>query len=99
MNSEKFDRAMHTNKRVGFIGLGLMGGGMAMNILKKHGQLNVCDPDEAAVARLVALGATRMPSAQELGAACDIVLLSLPDPSISLAITLGPDGLAEHLAP
>jgi 3-hydroxyisobutyrate dehydrogenase-like beta-hydroxyacid dehydrogenase len=40
-----------------------------------------------------------MASAQELGAACDIVLLSLPDPSISLAITLGPDGLAENLAP
>ena len=99
MNSEKFDNVMHPDKRVGFIGLGLMGGGMAMNILKKHGQLNVCDPDDAAVARLVALGATRMASARELAAACDIVLLSLPDPSISLAITLGPDGLAEHLAP
>jgi len=38
MNSEKFDGAMHPGKRVGFIGLGLMGGGMAMNILKKHRQ-------------------------------------------------------------
>ena len=39
MNSEKFDNVMHPDKRVGFIGLGLMGGGMAMNILKKHGRI------------------------------------------------------------
>ncbi len=89
---------MHTGSRIGFIGLGLMGSGMAANILKKHGQLNVFDVNEAAVAELVAAGAVRMHSPRELGAVSDIVLLSLPEPSISLAVALGEDGLIHGLA-
>jgi len=84
--------------RIGFIGLGLMGGGMAMNILKKHGQLAVCDPDERALAPLLAAGAVRMASPRELAMVSDIVLTSLPDPAISRQVVLGPDGLIEGLA-
>lgn len=84
--------------RVGIIGLGLMGGGMAMNILKKHGQLAVCDLDAAAVASLVAAGATAYDSPMALGAACDVVLLSLPHPDISRQVVFGPEGLTQGLA-
>jgi 3-hydroxyisobutyrate dehydrogenase-like beta-hydroxyacid dehydrogenase len=84
--------------RIGFIGLGLMGGGMAMNILKKHGQLNVCDLDERALAPLLEAGAVRMDSPRALGAASDIVLTSLPDPAISKRVVLGAQGLIEGLA-
>lgn len=84
--------------RIGFIGLGLMGGGMAMNILKKHGQLNVCDLDERALAPLLEAGAVRMDSPRALGAASDIVLTSLPDPAISKRVVLGAEGLIEGLA-
>lgn len=89
---------MHSGQRIGFIGLGLMGSGMAMNILHKHGQLNVYDVDEAALARFVDAGATRMPSPQALGAVSDIVLMSLPDPAISRRVALGADGLVHGLA-
>jgi 3-hydroxyisobutyrate dehydrogenase-like beta-hydroxyacid dehydrogenase len=88
-----------SNTRIGFIGLGLMGGGMAMNILKKHGQLAVCDPDEQAIAPLLAAGATRMASPRALAEVSDIVLTSLPTPAISLQVVLGTDGLIEGLAP
>ena len=99
MTSNDDRDGMHSGQRIGFIGLGLMGGGMAMNLLKKHGQLNVYDVDEAALARLVAAGATRLPSPHALGAVSDIVLLSLPDPAISKRVALAPDGLVHGLAP
>ncbi len=93
-------RAIHpSNTRIGFIGLGLMGGGMAMNILKKHGQLAVCDPNDQAMAPLLAAGATRMASPRALAEVSDIVLTSLPTPAISKQVVLGTDGLIEGLTP
>ena len=89
---------MTSQTRIGFIGLGLMGGGMAMNILKKHGQLNVCDLDERALAPLLQAGAVRMDSPRALGEVSDIVLTSLPDPAISKRVVLGAAGLIEGLA-
>lgn len=93
---------MNSTKRIGFVGLGLMGSGMAMNILKKHGQLNVFDLDQSAIGQMVALGAQQMQSVRDLAAHSDIVVLSLPEPSISLAVVLGTDGtdgLMHGLAP
>ncbi len=89
---------MTSQTRIGFIGLGLMGGGMAMNILKKHGQLNVCDLDERALAPLLEAGAVRIDSPRALGEVSDIVLTSLPDPAISKRVVLGAEGLIEGLA-
>jgi 3-hydroxyisobutyrate dehydrogenase-like beta-hydroxyacid dehydrogenase len=87
-----------TDTRVGFIGLGLMGRGMAMNILTKHGRLKVSDVDARALEPLVSAGATAMVSPRALGEVCDVVLLSLPDPSISRQVILGPEGLLHGLA-
>ena len=98
MSSDDGKKAMTPQTRIGFIGLGLMGGGMAMNILKKHGQLNVCDLDERALAPLLEAGAVRMDSPRALGEASDIVLTSLPDPAISKRVVLGAEGLIEGLA-
>lgn len=84
--------------RIGFIGLGLMGSGMARNILAKHGQLSVCDVSDQAVGQLVCAGAIRYASPRLLGAASDIVMLSLPEPSISLEVALGKNGLVHGLA-
>ena len=89
---------MAAGKRVGFIGLGLMGSGMASNIARKHGQLNVCDVDRAAVERLVARGASAKATPKEVGGASDVVLLSLPHPEISKQVVLGADGLAQGMA-
>jgi 3-hydroxyisobutyrate dehydrogenase-like beta-hydroxyacid dehydrogenase len=74
-----------------------MGSGMAMNILKKHGQLNVSDVDARALAPLVSAGAVEIASPRALGEVCDVVLLSLPDPTISRQVILGSEGLADGL--
>lgn len=84
--------------KVGFIGLGVMGGPMAANILKGGHALTVFDLDAASVARLTALGAKAAASPREVGAASDIVVTMLPLPSHVEQVYLGPNGVAEGMA-
>ena len=67
--------------KVGFIGLGVMGGPMAANILKGGHELTVFDMSPAAVAALVKAGAKAAASPKEVGAASDIVVTMLPLPA------------------
>ncbi|HYE93042.1 MAG TPA: NAD(P)-dependent oxidoreductase [Terriglobales bacterium] len=55
----------------GFIGLGAMGGPMALNLLKNGFSLVVHDIDPAKVERLAAKGAQKADSAQAVAAACE----------------------------
>ncbi|WP_395023090.1 NAD(P)-dependent oxidoreductase [Dongia sp.] len=62
--------------RVGFIGLGFMGHGMAANILKRGFPLTVmAHRKREAVEDLVAKGAVEVRGAAEMAAACDVILL------------------------
>lgn len=62
--------------RVGFIGLGFMGHGMAANILKQGFPLTVmAHRKRAAVEDLVAKGAVEVQSAAEMAGCCDVILL------------------------
>lgn len=98
MKADREGKIMQNSQRVGFLGLGLMGSGMAMNILSKHGALTVFDVSPAAVERLVGAGAHAAPSPSDLAAAADVVLLSLPHPDITKKAIFGPDGLVHGLA-
>jgi 3-hydroxyisobutyrate dehydrogenase len=66
--------------KVGFIGLGAMGGAMALNVAKAGFALAVNDMREAAASRHVKAGATWAADIGALGASCDVVLTSLPGP-------------------
>ena len=82
--------------RVGFIGVGLMGAGMAKNIVTKGFPLTVLGHKKRdAVDRLVGLGAKEAQTPAELGRASDIVVLCLPSSTEVEAVTLGPSGLLE----
>jgi 3-hydroxyisobutyrate dehydrogenase-like beta-hydroxyacid dehydrogenase len=83
--------------KVGFVGLGVMGAPMALNILKGGHELTVYDKSTEAVTRLVQAGAKEAASAREVGAASDIVVTMLPEPQHVEQVVLGPDGLAEGL--
>ena len=85
--------------KVGFIGLGVMGGPMAANILKGGHQLTVYDRSLEAVERLVQAGAKAASSPKEVGAASEIVVTMLPEPQHVEQVVLGKDGLAESLQP
>jgi len=80
---------------LGFIGLGQMGGPMTSRLIAAGHSMHVCDRDDAAAARAVALGATRVASAAELAAKVDTILLSLPTPDIVEQVALGANGLIE----
>ena len=86
------------DKRVGFIGLGAMGAPMARRILEHGVKLRVSDVDGAAVQGLVDAGAGAAATPAELGASSDIVVVSLPHPTVLHEVALGGDGLIHGLA-
>lgn len=62
--------------RVGFIGLGFMGEGMATNLLVKGNALTVmANRRREAVDRLVSLGANEVGTAEEMARECDVIFL------------------------
>jgi len=82
-------------ERIGFVGLGLMGRGMARNIVTKGFPLTVLGHrNRAPVEELVGLGAAEARSARDLAEACDIVVLCVTGSPEVEAIVAGPDGLA-----
>ncbi|UFN48453.1 NAD(P)-dependent oxidoreductase [Roseomonas sp. OT10] len=85
--------------KVGFIGVGVMGGPMASNVLKGGHDLTVFDLDGDAVRRLVEAGATGASSAREVGAASEVVVTMLPEPRHVREALLGPDGAARGMRP
>ncbi|WP_438754626.1 NAD(P)-dependent oxidoreductase [Pararhizobium sp. O133] len=83
------------NERIGFIGLGAMGSGMAANLLRKGFPLTVlAHRRREAIDALVANGATEATTGRELALTSDIVVLCVTgSPQVEQAIK-GPDGLA-----
>jgi 3-hydroxyisobutyrate dehydrogenase-like beta-hydroxyacid dehydrogenase len=83
--------------KVGFIGLGVMGGPMAANVLRGGHSLTVFDLNPQALARLVQAGARAAASPREVGAASEVVITMLPEPQHVESVILGPNGVAEGL--
>lgn len=81
--------------RVGFIGLGHMGHGMAVNILKHGFPLQVmAHRSREAVDDLVRRGAEEVPTPKVMATSCDIVLLCVPGAKEIEALVANADGLA-----
>ena len=59
--------------------------------------MTVCDRDPAAVARLVALGATAAATPREAATGADAAITCMPSPAVSLAVLSGPDGILAGL--
>jgi 2-hydroxy-3-oxopropionate reductase len=86
-------------KQIGFIGLGIMGKPMALNILKAGYQLTVYDVNPEPVEELVLAGARAAVSAREAAAGREAVITMLPNsPEVKIAV-LGKNGVLEGAAP
>ena len=84
--------------KIGFVGLGNMGGPMCRNIIRNtNHEVVVFDLNPAAMAACT--GAIAGASAAAVAAACDVVLISLPLPAVVEAAVLGADGVAAHMRP
>jgi 2-hydroxy-3-oxopropionate reductase len=88
-----------TNSRIGFVGLGVMGGGMAHCLLRKGFALQIYALNPQIAQPFVEAGATAATSAAALASSCDLVFLSLPDAAVVEEVLFGPQGLAKGLAP
>jgi len=84
--------------RVGFIGLGRMGGGMARRLLDAGHELCVFDVVAAQTAPFEAAGARVAKSIAELAAGSEIVVTMLVEDAIVAQVALGPGGLSSGLA-
>jgi 3-hydroxyisobutyrate dehydrogenase-like beta-hydroxyacid dehydrogenase len=82
-------------ERIGFIGVGRMGGPMAARLIDAGHSLTVCDSDEGAVRTLVNAGAERASSPAAVASAARVVFASLPTPQVVLDVVAGPNGIRE----
>ena len=79
--------------KVGFIGLGNMGSGMAKNLLDKDTYLNVFTRSKSKLIPFVEKGAFSHDTIKSLSNESEIILACLPDVQTSLEVFLGKDGI------
>jgi len=75
-----------TNMRIGFIGLGNMGGGMAANLVTARHRVDAFDLAEDALARARDAGCSTHARAADAVAAADVVVTMLPNGAIVRAV-------------
>lgn len=86
-------------ERIGFIGLGIMGRAMAMNLLQAGHPLVVHNRSQAAVAELVAVGATPATSPEAVAQQADVVISCVSDSPDVESIVLGNQGILAGARP
>ncbi|MEQ3639755.1 MAG: NAD(P)-dependent oxidoreductase [Alteromonas sp.] len=79
--------------KIGFIGLGLMGGNMVENLQKKGYSVTVMDLNKDAVERCVARGANTASTGKELAEQSDIVMFCLTTSDIVEKVVYAEDGV------
>ena len=86
---------------IGFIGLGNMGSGMAMNLLKhcqnSEDKLIVLDINETALSNFISKGAIHGASVSNLCAQCDVLFTSLPSSKEINLLAFGDEGILKNL--
>jgi 2-hydroxy-3-oxopropionate reductase len=86
-------------KIIGFIGLGIMGRPMALNLMKAGYSLAVYDVLPEAVARLAEHGAIPGSSPKEVAEQCDIVMTMVPNSQHVREVVLGENGIIRGAKP
>jgi 3-hydroxyisobutyrate dehydrogenase len=84
--------------KIGFIGLGNVGGKLAGSILRNGFDLTVRDLDKSAAQPFLDQGAKWAGSPMELAQACDLIITCLPSPAASAAVMEAEDGVLSGLS-
>jgi 2-hydroxy-3-oxopropionate reductase len=86
-------------QKIGFIGLGIMGKPMAMNLIKAGYSLTVYDTRREPIKEVVAAGAQEGKSSKDVAAKSEVVITMLPNsPDVKKAV-LGENGVLEGAKP
>ena len=86
-------------KKLGFIGLGVMGKPMAKNLLKAGYKITVHNRSRTSVEELSKLGAPTASTPAEVAEESDVILTCLPSPVEVKEVFLGSRGLVEKAGP
>ncbi len=89
---------MIENLKVGFVGLGNVGGKLSGTLLRNGVELMVRDLNPDHVAAFVARGAIAAQSPQELAEWADVVITCLPSPAACSQVMEGEDGVIKGLS-
>lgn len=85
--------------RIGFIGLGNVGGKLAGSLVRNGHDVTVRDLNEDLVQAFVDRGAKRAASPREMAQVVDMIITCLPSPAASAAVAEGEDGFIAVLRP
>ncbi len=85
--------------KVGFIGLGIMGSGMAINLLAKGFELTVWSRTASKTDEIVAKGASKADSPAGMATTSDIMLICVTDAKAVTEVLFGTEGIVESAAP
>jgi len=85
--------------RIGFIGLGNVGGKLAGSILRNGLDLMVRDLERSAAQHLLDAGASWADSPKQMAEQCDVVITCLPSPAASAHVLEDEDGLLAGFGP
>lgn len=85
--------------KIGYVGVGLMGGPMTKRLLSLGYQVRVYDIAQNRIAEAAAAGALPATSPADAARGADLVLLNLPTTDAVEAAVFGPDGVASALKP
>lgn len=83
-------------KKVGFIGLGIMGRPMAKNLIQAGQKLVVFDLNETVVEEMKGLGAEAADT-KTIGETCDVIFTILPNGAIVYNVLFGENGVMENI--
>jgi 2-hydroxy-3-oxopropionate reductase len=86
------------SERIGFIGLGIMGAGMASNLIETGHDVVVWNRTASRMEPLVAAGATAASSPAEVGRLCPIVMICVSDTPDVDAVVHGENGLLSSVS-
>ena len=84
--------------KVGFIGLGNVGGKLAGSLLRNNFDLTVRDLDQNLTKSFIDLGAKFANSPKELAEQVDLIITCLPSPQICAEVMEGKDGILNGLS-
>jgi 3-hydroxyisobutyrate dehydrogenase len=92
------DQARKTMK-IGYAGMGIMGRGMAVNLVRAGHDVTVWNRTASRTEEPVAAGAAVAGSPRALAAACDVIMVCVSDTRDVEAVTIGEQGLVHGLGP